>query len=225
MAALIHGCDVSSLQGQCNFTVMKNSGLEFVIARNGIGNSSCDPSCSQNIKGAQNAGMKASIYNFIYPLPTNGNNSRDPKAQAAYHFAAAPKDVVAFCDLEWPAVGDWSKWGVDSSFIVDWLLNYLEAYDSLSGQTTHIYSYAPFMQSLGLANCPEISTNRKLWLAAYCNALPACPKPFNTVSIWQNSGSARVCGCSTTIDTDIAYDMSIFDMTTNVSTNDPVIQS
>lgn len=224
MSDLVHGVDLGSLQSSCNFTVMKNSGIEFCIVRNGIGNSSCDSLCSQNVKAAQDAGMKVAIYNFIYPLPTNGNNSRDPKAQAAYHFNAAPKDVVVFCDLEWPAVGDWQKWNVNGSFIVDYLLNYTDEYKRLSGRTMGIYSYAPFLQSIGIANSSEFS-DMVFWLAAYTNNCPPCPAPFKKISMWQNSGSARVQGCSTTIDTDICYDMSIFDVATNVSTTDPVIHS
>jgi GH25 family lysozyme M1 (1,4-beta-N-acetylmuramidase) len=220
------GIDASSLQGQINWGQVKSAGYEFVICRNGVGNSSIDSDCISNVKAAQDAGLKTGYYNFAYPLPTNNNPSRGPKNQAQYHFAAAPKGIMSVLDIEWPAVGDWStKWGItDANFIVDWILNYLETYESLTGKPMVIYSYAPFIQSLGLANCPWIAT-RSLWLAAYTDRLPACPKPWSNISMWQDSGSAKIPGCKNQIDSDICYDMSIFDVATNVSTNDPVIHS
>lgn len=205
------GIDVSSLQNQINFNQVKSAGYDFAIMRNAIGNSSIDSLCISNVKAAKDAGLVCGYYNFAYPLPTNNNQTRDPKNQAQYHWQAAPKDVsLSVLDIEWPAVGAWQGWGITSpNFIVDWVLNYLEEYESESGKPMMIYSYAPFIQSLGLANC-QWAAQRKLWLAAYTNNCPATPAPFKSISIWQNSGSARIPGVVGNVDTDVAYDMSIF---------------
>lgn len=205
-------CDISSLQGSVNFQQMKSSGIEGIVIRCGIGNSGIDSKCSINVRQAKSAGILTSLYHFCYPLPEDGShNNRDPKQQAQYHFSNSPPvDGIVWADIEYPNESDFSKWGVDGSFIVNWLLNYTDEYKRLSGKAIGIYSYVPYLTSIGIANSQEFS-DMKFWVASYTNDCPPCPTPFKSIAMWQWAGNnGRIAGVSAACDEDICYDESVF---------------
>lgn len=186
MTDLIKGIDVSIIQGNIDFKAVAATGVQFVVCRCGVGNGGIDSKYKQNIANAKAAGLKVMAYHFIYPLPPLASQPlRDPKAQAQMHVNAAGGELAA-CDLEWPAPQDWAKWGCTAAQIVQWTIDYLEAYEALSGIRPIVYTYPYFAKAINLPDW--FGQKYKLWIASYQAGTPFIPKPWTDWVMWQDSG-------------------------------------
>jgi lysozyme len=210
---MIKGLDVSQIQGVIDFAAVAATGVQFVMCRCGVGNNGSDSMYAQNIANAQAAGLKVGAYHFVFPLPTTAANpSRAPAAQAAAHFAAAGNVPVVACDLEWPVSTDWAKWGCSATQIVQWVTEYLQAYENLSGVRPIVYTYPYFAQSINLP--ASFAQAYQLWIASY-EVTPAIPAPWTNWILWQNSGGTGAGAAhlpnGAPVDTDYAQDLSLWD--------------
>ena len=186
MTDLIKGIDVSIIQGNIDFKAVAATGVQFVVCRCGVGNGGIDSLYKKNIANAKAAGLKVMAYHFIYPLPPLASQPlRDPKAQAQMHVNAAGGELAA-CDLEWPAPQDWAKWGCTAAQIVQWSIDYLEAYEALSGIRPIVYTYPYFAQAIKLPDW--FGEKYKLWIASYQAGTPFIPHPWTDWVMWQDSG-------------------------------------
>ncbi len=208
MASYYTGLDISALQGYpINFNAIKAAGYSFCIFRNGIGNSGSDSNYSRYIANASAAGLYTACYNFIYPLPTDSTHpNRDPVSQAKFHYNTS-LGQPSFVDAEWPEPQNWAQWGINASFINEWMLAYLEEYTSLSGQQPLIYTYPNWASNVNFQ--PQFA-NYKLWIASY-TATPYIPKPWTDWAFWQDSsGPVKLPGTNITVDHDYAKDLSLW---------------
>jgi lysozyme len=203
------GLDISVVQGTVDYVALKNSGIQFCIFRCGVGNSGIDRMYAQNVANAQAAGLLVGCYHFVYPLPTIPSQPlRDPTAQAQYHANAAGSVPVVCCDLEWPATTDWAKWGCSAPQIVQWTIDYLAAYEQITGIRPLVYTYPNFAQSINLP--ASFGQEYKLWIASYAST-PFIPAPWTDWVMWQNSGGTTTHlpnGCP--VDTDVVKDLSLW---------------
>jgi lysozyme len=224
MTDLIKGIDISIVQSKVDFQWVVNNGFKFVICRCGVGNSGIDSLYKQNIAEAKAVGLKVMAYHFVFPLPTTASQPlRDPKAQAKIHADAAGGELAA-CDLEWPSVQDWKKWGCSAAQIVQWTIDYLEAYEALTGIRPLVYTYPSFAQSVNLPD--SFGQKYKLWIASY-TAKPNIPKPWTDWVLWQDSGGDKQkLPNGIAVDTNKAKDLSLWDTqivaTPNIVASDPV---
>ena len=208
MANYFKGFDISSMQGYpINFNAVKNAGYDFCIFRNGIGNDGHDAYYSKYLTAAAAAGVYTACYNFIYPLPTdNVHANRDPIDQAKLHYSTS-EGQPNFVDAEWPAPIDFAKWGVNATFINQWMLAYLQEYESLSGQQPIIYTYPDWAANV---HFEPAFANYRLWIASYTTT-PYIPKPWTDWAFWQNSsGPVKLPGTNIAVDTDFAKDLSLW---------------
>lgn len=180
----IKGIDCSVAQGgNINWQSVKASGVEFVIVKCYEGNSGLDPTFISNIAGAKAAGLYTACYNVVYPLPTSSTHpNRDPIDQANLHYNASEGEILCV-DCEFPAPQDWSTWGINASFINQWLMAYMTELSKLSApRSPIIYSYPVWVSAVGfdssLASYPY-------WAASYQTSTPLIPAPFNDWLIWQ----------------------------------------
>lgn len=67
------------------------------------------------------------------------------------------------------------------------------------------YSYLNYIETMGYASCPSISTY-PLALADYTNVVPSPPAPWADIFWWQNSDKGNVPGINGLVDTDIIED-------------------
>lgn len=208
---MLNGYDISSVQGSISaaeWQAIAASGISFIVAKCGNGNSPPDPNYAANIAGAQVAGIQVLAYHFLYPLPPKaGDPTRDPQAQAQMHFNAA-NGVRACADLEWPTESDWQTWGCSASQIAQWALDYLAAYSQLSGQPMIIYTYPNFAQTINMAAYPQFA-QYPLWIASYDDSTPLIPAPWQSYVLWQTGGGTTAhLPSGAPVDTDVCPDPS-----------------
>lgn len=95
------GIDISQWQGSIIWRQVKQSGIQFVVIRDGYGRSE-DPKFREYVAGAMAAGVKVlGTYHFIYSL--NAREIIQEADQAVETVAAAglPKSSYIFCDFEY----------------------------------------------------------------------------------------------------------------------------
>ncbi len=226
MTDLIKGIDISVIQGNVDFKAVAATGVKFVICRCGVGNGGIDTKYKQNIANARAAGLKVMAYHFIYPLPPLASQPlRDPKAQAQMHVNAAGGEL-ACCDLEWPAPEQWAKWGCTAAQITKWSIEYLEAYEALSGIRPIVYTYPYFAKAINLPDW--FGQKYKLWIASYQTGHPFIPKPWTDWVMWQYSGGtgpeAQYLPGGVPVDGDRVKDLSLWDSQVPEIIPDPVPQ-
>lgn len=222
MVDYIKGIDISVIQGVIDFVAVKNSGYSFVICRCGVGNSGIDSNYSHNIASAKVAGLQVAAYHFVFPLPTTpAQPLRDPVKQAQYHFNAA-QGALACIDCEWPASQDFSKWNVTPDTIKTWLLAYLTEYQRLdNGRVPVIYTYPYWAEAV---NLDSRFTQYPLWIASYATSTPAIPSAWSSVgwTLWQNSGGSEKLPNGVPVDTDVAKDLSLWNVASVADPLSPV---
>ncbi len=210
MTNYIKGIDISSIQGaNLDFKAIKASGISFVIVRAYVGNNGLDSLYHSNIAAAQAAGLLVGSYNFIFPLPSNGIATRDPKVQAGLHYNTA-KGTLAFIDCEWPVAADFYKWGCSVAQIQQWLTDYLEEYTRLDGgRKPIIYTYPNWAQTLQLG---PYFAQYPLWIASY-QSNPEVPQPWSDWVCWQASGGSEKLN-NIPVDVDYVKDLSLWNVPT-----------
>jgi lysozyme len=190
------GIDISVNQGDLSdahwATIAQTR--QFVYAQARKGNDNDDPKFAQYVAGARASALVVGAYLFAYCLPDSvGHAGRSPEEQAQAFFAAAgglggsPGELPPAIDLEWPATGDWAKWGCSASQISDWALRCAVRVETLFGRTPVIYTYPYFARSAGLSGLNAYP----LWIASY-RVTPDVPLPWTSGTLWQTSGGGLV---------------------------------
>lgn len=205
------GVDISTMQGNVDFPSLKTSGLDFVVARCGVGNGGIDANYSKNLAGANAAGLKFMAYNFIYPLPPNATQPlRDPVKQANYHFNATNGQLAAI-DCEWPLSQDWAKWGCNPAQLRQWMQTYLDEYTRLdNGRKPLIYTFPYWAHAVQM---DSYFAQYPLWIASYVTGPnPTIPAPWTDWVMWQyGSGGNYKLPNGVPVDVDMVKDLSLWD--------------
>ena len=191
------GIDVSKHNGVIDWNKVKESGIEFAIIRAGYGKNNVDKQFIHNICCAHSAGLKISVYWFLYAL-----NEEDAIANAEKcdRTISLYKDIIdmVFADWEYDSDEYSSEQGVTQS---------------KTSRTSIVRAFLERMQAKGYsvgnyANPDYI--NRKfgdlseypLWLAWYKEN--ADVSPYNPL-IWQYSSTGSVTGIKGNVDLNIGY--------------------
>jgi lysozyme len=206
----VYGIDVSSAQGDltdAHWAAIAAT-KSFVYAEARTGNDGNDPHFDAYVAGARSAGLVVGAYLFAYCLPDiAGHPGRSPEEQAQAFFEASgglggtSGELPPAIDLEWPASGDWPKWGCSAAQISDWALRCAVRVETLFGRRPAIYTYPYFARAAVLAGMNDYP----LWIASY-RAAPDVPLPWSSEALWQTSGGGLVLPNGSKCDEDQATD-------------------
>jgi len=190
------GIDVSKWQGDIDYKLVKDAGVEFVFIKlggqNGIdGEYYLDPKFERNIKGFQEVGIPVGLYFYSY-----ANSVSKAKEDALWVI-----DQIKDYEISLPIAFDWENWSRYNSFhisfnnltkaagmFIDTLKN--EGYDGM------LYSSKNYLENIWLEN------NYTIWLAHYTNRTDY----KGNYKCWQRTSSAKIPGITVnTVDFDICY--------------------
>jgi len=101
----LHGIDISTWQGNVDFTKVKNSGVEFIILREGYGQST-DDKFLEYVQGCKNVGINiVGVYHFLYS--TSEDEARAEARSCIFSLAKAGlinNEIIIFSDFEYDTV-------------------------------------------------------------------------------------------------------------------------
>lgn len=195
------GIDVSEFQGEIDWNVVKESGIEFAIIRLGYrgygaeGRLVLDERFEQNIKGAQAAGLKTGVYFFSQAV-----SDKEAKEEAEFVL-----QTLEGRKLELPVVFDTEEIKGDTARtdentreqFTDNCIIFCDRIEE-AGYETMIYAN---MKWMAFTLYMEELTGYDIWYADYENT-PQCPYDF---SVWQYSESGSVPGIEGAVDLNVWF--------------------
>ena len=204
----VRGIDVSHYQGVINWSQVATSDVVFSFIKATEGANIVDPRFQENWTGCAAAGLTRGAYHF-------GHASLNAQDQARFFFATVgalgPNDLPPALDIE-------TLDGCSPEEVLQWVLDFTAAADTLFGRQTMIYTDDGFWQNLAsLPGCEQLGA-RPLWLADYV-ASPTVPAPWQAWSCWQYSdgsvnGGTAVPGVNGDVDQDWFHQAAFQALTT-----------
>lgn len=198
---MIKGIDISKWQGVVDFKKVKASGIEFVILREGSGQT-IDSRFLEYAKGCAEAGIPVlAIYHFAYSL-SKEDAIEEAKICVKNAHAAWLTDVPIFYDFEYDTVDKArTKYGVvlDKNDCIAHTIAFCSTIEDL-GHESGFYCNKDFYK-----NWYDLQTigNYNVWLADYSgDADYAC-------SIQQYSSKGAVPGINGFVDLNYLFDMTL----------------
>ncbi len=186
---MIQGIDLSHWDTGVDLSATKAGGWPFVYIKATEGLNQVDGLFSSYWSQAQASGMIRGAYHFFHP-------ELDPKLQANFFLstvgALSGTDLPPCLDLE----------VMNGMFAEDVVLNacvWMRVVAAGTGKTPVLYINNDMLVNQ-LNSDPRLA-QYPLWFARYCPQMPAAPKPFKQITIWQNSESGTAPGCQNTVDT------------------------
>lgn len=188
-----NGIDVSQWQGDVDWNLVKESGVEFAIVRAGYGNLSSqeDPMFRKNMEGAQAAGLNCGTYWYSYALTV----------EEAYQEAEACYEVIKDYDFNYPVYFDIEDYTqiylspAEISAIVEAFCSTLEA----KGYYVGVYSYTNFLTT---KIYPHVLDKYDIWVAHFD---VESPDYSGNYGMWQYSSTGRINGISNYVDLNYSY--------------------
>ncbi len=182
----LFGLDVSHWQGQVDWKLVKDAGVQFVYVKATEGIGYVDSWYDRHIAGAKAAGLPCGSYHFFQPT-----ESVAKQVENFVHRVGPLKvgDLPPVLDVEMPP--DWS--GINVSERVKGVSDWLVAVEQQLGVTPIIYMSPSFAgDELGH---PAFLKKYQLWVAHYTLATaPTVPAPFTSWLFWQYSETTAVPG-------------------------------
>lgn len=190
------GIDVSKWQGDIDYELVKDAGVEFVFIKlggeNGLdGEYYLDPKFEKNIEGFKNVGIPVGLYFYSY---------MDSPKQAEKDALWVIEQIKDY-KIDLPIALDWENWSSFNKFHISFynltksaetFMNTLKehGYDSM------LYSSKNYLENIWL------STSFPTWLAHYTNKTDY----QGIYKCWQRTSSAKISGIKdNTVDVDICY--------------------
>ena len=188
------GIDVSSWQGDIDFKKLKESGVDFVMIRVGTQtdfneDSVLDKRFKNNIKKANEAGIKAGIYYYSY-----ASNKEEAKKQALWVY-----NQIKDYQIDLPVAFDWESFSYFNDLklsLYDFNEVAYEFLDTLKEKGYDVYLY-------GSRNYLVYVFNPKhdVWVAHYTDETD-----YTNYKMWQITNDGKVNGIYGYVDIDIMYE-------------------
>jgi GH25 family lysozyme M1 (1,4-beta-N-acetylmuramidase) len=198
------GIDVSSAQGQIDWTQVAAAGVQWAAIKATEGVSYTNPFYAPDLAGARAAGLR--VIHYHYGLP-----AWNAAADEAAYFLSVVQAVVRSGDILSLDLEENQEGRTLPADVGPWALAWFAAAEApWSGYLGIQYTNLDLIQNHGLAAVG--ATNRGLWLASPGNPNPPTPPPWSVIAIVQTSWTGSVPGIGGAVDVDaFEGDASAFD--------------
>lgn len=204
-STIYQGIDVSSWQGNINFSSVKNSGIDIVYIKSSEGRNYIDPYFERNYQNAKANGLKVGFYHYV-----TARNVDQAREQANF-FARVISGKEPDCRLAM----DFESFGnLSVNQINEISKAFLETLQNTTNKEVLIYSNsysARTIFSRDLAIYP-------LWVANYGVSEPGGNDKWDTWVGWQYTSTGRVSGISGNVDRDQFTDGVLLSSTSPIPT-------
>lgn len=181
------GIDVSSWQGNINFTSVKNDGIDIVYIKSSEGQNYIDPYFEQNYQNAKANGLKVGFYHYV-----TARNIEQAKLEANF-FAKVISGKEPDCKLamDFEAFGNLSINEINEISKV-----FLETLQETTNKEVLIYSNSYTARTI----LSKALTIYPLWVANYGVSEPGGNDKWSTWVGWQYTSTGRVSGVLGNVD-------------------------
>lgn len=193
----VSAVDVSSWQGdltQENFNELKKNGIEHAVVKATESNNYINPSFSDQINKAHNAGMSTSTYH--YGQFTNENQAQE---EANYYANTLDSQNIAKNSM---VILDIEEHKMEVPNVVDNVRNFFDTLTTRGYTNQGIYTFKNFKYFNELV---DVLGNDRVWVAQYPYHVDSNSKWNSQYGAWQLSSTAYINGYRGSLDVSLDY--------------------
>jgi GH25 family lysozyme M1 (1,4-beta-N-acetylmuramidase) len=177
------GLDVSSWQGNVNWTSVKANGATFAFVKATEGTGYTNPYFSQQYVGSYNMGLVRGAYHFALPDRTSGAAQANYLADHGGAWSADNQTLPGMLDIEYNPYGA-TCYGLSQGGMVNWIADFINTYHARTGRWAVIYTTTDWWTTC-TGNYPGFANNNPLWIARYSSSVGALPAGWGFYTFWQ----------------------------------------
>ena len=186
---IYEGIDVSSWQGEIDFSQVKASGIEVVYIKSSEGFRSVDSYFEQNYTNAKNAGLKVGFYHYV-----TARSVEDAVKQANFFVSTiSGKNPDCKLAMDFESFGSLGREEINQI-----ALTFMQTVKNVSGKDVIIYSDEYNANSTFESNLATYP----LWVAQYEVSEPTVREHWSNWAGWQYTDRGEVPGISSYVDRD-----------------------
>jgi GH25 family lysozyme M1 (1,4-beta-N-acetylmuramidase) len=193
-ATVTYGQDVSSYQGNVNWSAQWSAGSRFAYIKATQANNYTNPYFAQQYNGSYRIGMIRGAYHFAIPNRTGGSAQADYFIAHGGGWSKDGKTLPGALDIEYNPYGA-TCYGLSQASMRSWISAFLSRYHSRTGRWATIYTTTDWWRTC-TGNYGGFWANSPLWLARYASTPGTLPAGAPTWSFWQYSSSGPFAGDS-----------------------------
>ncbi|WP_051366760.1 lysozyme [Hamadaea tsunoensis] len=188
----VQGMDVSSYQGNVNWTAAWNNGARFAYIKATEGTYYTNAYFTQQYNGSYNVGMIRGSYHFARPDTTSGATQADYFVNHGGGWSKDGKTLPGALDIEYNPYGA-TCYGLSQASMRSWITSFVNEYHARTTRYPVIYTTTNWWNScIGAYNA--WSANVPLWIARYSSSVGTLPTGYSVYSFWQWADSGTFPG-------------------------------
>jgi GH25 family lysozyme M1 (1,4-beta-N-acetylmuramidase) len=192
LSASVEGVDVSSHQGNVNWSKLRSSGVRWAYAKATEGTGYSNSHFAQQYNGSYKAGMIRGAYHFAIPSSSSGATQASYFVKHGGGWSADGKTLPGVLDIEYNPYGA-TCYGKSHASMVNWIRDFSRKYKSLTGRNPVIYTTTGWWKSC-TGNSGSFARNSPLWLARFASSSGPLPAGWRFYTFWQYTSSGPVVG-------------------------------
>ena len=185
--AAVYGIDVSSWQGNVNWSYWWGQGKRFAYVKATEGTSYRNPYFAQQYNGSYSIGMIRGAYHFALPNVSSGATQANFFASNGGGWSRDGKTLPGVLDIEYNPYGA-TCYGLSAGSMVNWILSFSDTYHARTGRWPVIYTTTNWWATC-TGNLGDFTSTNPLWVARYSSTVGALPYRWSYYTFWQYSSS------------------------------------
>jgi GH25 family lysozyme M1 (1,4-beta-N-acetylmuramidase) len=179
----VYGLDVSSYQGNVDWSSWYADGSRFAYVKATEGTGYQNPYFSQQYGGSYDVGMIRGAYHFATPDTSTGAAQADYFAAHGGGWSADGKTLPGVLDIEFNPYGA-ECYGLSQSQMVSWIGSFATEYRAQTGRDAVIYTnFYWWVDCTG--NTTAFNATNPLWIAHYGSDAGSIPGAWGFFTFWQ----------------------------------------
>ncbi|MBB5936941.1 GH25 family lysozyme M1 (1,4-beta-N-acetylmuramidase) [Streptomyces zagrosensis] len=191
-AASVEGVDVSSHQGNVNWSSLWNSGVRWAYTKTTEGTTYKNPYFAQQYNGSHNVGMIRGAYHFALPDASSGAQQANYFVSNGGGWTGDGKTLPGALDLEYNPYGA-TCYGLSQSAMVNWVRDFFNTYKARTGRDAVIYTSTSWWKTC-TGNYAGFGSTNPLWIPRYGSSVGELPAGWGFHTMWQYTSSGPIVG-------------------------------
>jgi GH25 family lysozyme M1 (1,4-beta-N-acetylmuramidase) len=179
----VPGMDVSSHQGEVDWSQSWNDGARFAYVKATEGTGYLSPTFEQQYVGSHDIGMIRGAYHFALPDRSDGATQADFFIDNGGAWSADGRTMPPALDVEYNPYGE-DCYGLDQAGMTAWIKSFSDQVFARTGRHPMIYTSTNWWNKC-VGGSGDFSSTNPLWIARYAEAIGELPAGWGFHTIWQ----------------------------------------
>ncbi|MBO0834772.1 MAG: lysozyme [Actinobacteria bacterium] len=194
MAANSHisGLDVSSHQGNVNWSAQRHAGARFAYVKATEASNYINPYFAQQYNGSYHAGLIRGAYHFANPRFSSGATQATYFVRHGGGWSRDGRTLPGALDIEANPYGR-KCYGLSRAAMRSWISSFIHTYHARTTRWPVVYTtYNWWVACTG--NWKGLWNKDPLWIARYSSSPGTLPGGYAFYTFWQHADSGRFAG-------------------------------